>query len=95
MPAFANVEQQQQAQTAAKVEQVKLDVAEGKAEDPDVTGALDDMPDPVGDSKAARKSVRGRDKHDAHRAAGKADHHAGKREVERTPAQAAHDKGRA
>jgi Transglycosylase SLT domain len=88
MPAFANVEQQQEAQTAAKVEQVKLDVAEGKSDDPDITGALDDRPEPAADDKAARKSARGRDKRDAHRA--KADHHSGKREVERT----AHDKRR-
>ena len=33
MPAFANVEQEQQAQTAAKVEQAKLDVSEGKSDD--------------------------------------------------------------
>jgi transglycosylase-like protein with SLT domain len=85
MPAFANVEQQQEAQTAAKVEQVKLDVSEGKSDDPDITGSLDDMPEPAADAKAAHKSARARDKHDAHRAERKAEHHGGKREVERTP----------
>lgn len=84
MPAFANVEQQQQAQTAVKVEQVKLDVSEGKSDDPDITGSLD-MPEPAADTKAASKSARARDKHDAHRTERKADHHGGKREVERTP----------
>ncbi len=85
MPAFANVEQQQQAQTAAKVEQVKLDVSEGKSDDPDITGSLDDMSEPVADTKSAHKSARARDKHEAHRADRKADHHGAKREVERTP----------
>jgi len=85
MPAFANVEQEQQAQTAAKVEQVKLDVSEGKSDDPDITGSLDDAPEPAADTKAAHKSARARDKHDAHRAERKADRHGGKREVDRTP----------
>ncbi len=49
MPAFANVEQEQEAQTQAKIEQAKL-------EEPEITGAIDDMPALRGDRKAARKA---------------------------------------
>ena len=75
MPAFANVEQEQQSLTDAKIEQARLDQAEGKVEDSDITGAID-MPeaDPV-DSKPAHKSAHGRDKHGAHHTADKAGKH--------------------
>lgn len=79
MPAFANVEQEQEAQTEAKIEQAKL-------EETDVTGAIDDMPALPPDSKAVRdfddkhaaespsksagKSARG--KHEGRRSADKA-----------------------
>jgi hypothetical protein len=95
MPAFANVEQEQQAQTEAKIEQAKLDDPE------DVTGTVDDAT--AFDDKAAHKSdgksAHARDKHDAHRADHKPDHkadhgHGGKREVDRN-AHAAHEKRRA
>ena len=75
MPAFANVEQEQQALTEAKIEQARLDQAEGKIEDSDITGALDmPQPDPV-DSKPAHKSAHGHDKHGAHHTADKAGKH--------------------
>jgi len=76
MPAFANVEQEQKAQTEAKIEQAKL-------EEPDVTGAIDDMPTLPPDSKAVRafdskyaakpesrsggKAARGQGKHEGKR----------------------------
>jgi hypothetical protein len=99
MPAFANVEQEQRAQTEAKIEQAKL-------EDPeDVTGTVEDTP--AFDDKAAHKpdgkSTRVREKHDAHHADHKSDHkadhgadhgHGGKREVDRHT-HAAHEKRRA
>ncbi len=102
MPAFANVEQEQQAQTEAKIEQAKLDDSD------DVTGAIDDTPAPEVDGKPAHKSesksARARGKHDAHHADRKSDrqagkheagkHEAGKRELEHH-AHAAHEKGRA
>ncbi len=50
MPAFATVEQEQQAQTEAKIEQAKLDDSD------DVTGAIDDTPAPQVDRKPAHKS---------------------------------------
>ncbi len=49
MPAFANVEQEQEAQTQAKIEQAKL-------EEPEITGAIDNMPPLRSDRKAARKA---------------------------------------
>jgi Transglycosylase SLT domain len=81
MPAFANVEQEQAVQTEAKIEQAKL-------EEPDVTGAVDDMPALPPDTKAAHdfggksqgksegksagKSARTRGKHEGRRGADKA-----------------------
>jgi hypothetical protein len=92
MPAFANVEQEQRAQTEAKIEQAKL-------EDPeDVTGTIEDTP--AFDDKAAHKSdgksAHAHDKHHADRKPDhKADHgHGGKREVDRHT-HAAHEKRRA
>jgi hypothetical protein len=50
MPAFANVEQEQEVQTQAKIEQAKLAAA-------DVTGSIDDVePMPLVDSKPPRES---------------------------------------
>jgi len=94
MPAFANVEQEQQALTEAKIEQAKLDDAD------DVTGSIDDTPAPAPDSKSESKSARTHEKHDAHRADRKANHgkagkqETGKHEVEHRPHHA-HEKGRA
>jgi Transglycosylase SLT domain len=92
MPAFANVEQEQQALTEAKIEQAKLDDTE------DVTGTIDDAPAPAADRKTAHKSdskwARARRKHDAHRTDHKANHgHVGKREVEHR-SHAGHEKRR-
>jgi Transglycosylase SLT domain len=97
MPAFANVEQEQEAQTAAKIEQAKLAEA-------DVTGAIDDMPTLPPDSKATRafdikyeakpesrsegKTARGHGKHEPHRLADKtpAKREAAKQEAAKLPA---------
>jgi Transglycosylase SLT domain len=108
MPAFANVEQEQQAQTEAKIEQAKLD-------DSDVTGSIDDdMPAQAVDGKSQSveskpdgKPGRSHEKHQARheaphaRQAAKhpdakrqdAKHDGGKREVEHH--HAGHEKRRA
>ena len=82
MPAFANVEQEQQTQTEAKVEQAKLEEAD------DVTGAIADLPALPPALAGAHdilvqpetKSAHGRDKHGAHRTADKAAKPGGKHE---------------
>jgi hypothetical protein len=98
MPAFANVEQEQQAQTEAKIEQAKLD-------DADVTGAIDDTPVPAPDRESAHKAEskpsRSKETHEARHETIRADHarpsakhEGGKHEVEHHP-HAAHEKRRA
>jgi hypothetical protein len=87
MPAFASVEQEQQTETEAKIEQAKLEA-------PDITGAIDNVT-PVAlvdskppreskaDGKTGRKAARAHDKHAAHRLADKAvgGHATGKHEI--------------
>jgi hypothetical protein len=98
MPAFATVEQEQQTQTEAKIEQAKL-------EEPDTTGVIADLPalPPALASahdivmRPETKPAHGRDKHHAehkadHGQTGK--HEAGKREVAHG-SHAAHEKRRA
>jgi hypothetical protein len=76
MPAFASVEQEQEAQTEAKIEQAKL-------EEPEVTGAIDDMPALASDGKAARKASGKPDgRHDG-KAARIHDKHEGRRATEK------------
>jgi hypothetical protein len=75
MPAFATVEQEQQTQTEAKIEQAKL-------EEPDTTGAIADLPALPPALASAHdivmqpetKSAHGRDKHGAHGIAEKGKH---------------------
>ena len=85
MPAFANVEQEQEAQTEAKIEQAKL-------EESDVTGAIDNMPALVAsdskgmrkfESKSAAKAAHGRNNQQSRRLGDKAGaiHPAGKHEA--------------
>jgi hypothetical protein len=97
MPAFATVEQEQQAQTEAKIEQAKLD------ESDDVTGSIGDMSAPADDRKSVHKAeakkaeatsarAYGKREIDVRRADRKADHeHSGKHEAEHHP----HEKRRA
>jgi hypothetical protein len=98
MPAFANVEQEQQAQTEAKIEQAKLD-------DADITGSIEDTPAPAPGREAVHKAEskpsRSKEKHEARHEATRADHarpsakhEGGKHEVEHHP-RAAHEKRRA
>ena len=76
MPAFASVEQEQQTQTEAKIEQAKLEQAD------DVTGAIADLPAlPPAlagahdvEMKPETTPAHGRDKKGAHRAADKGKH---------------------
>jgi hypothetical protein len=98
MPAFANVEQAQQAETQAKIEQARLDNAD------DTTDTIGPLPPLATERESApmpgSKSAHARGKHGAHAADRKADnghsgkHEPGKHEVEHH-GHAGRDKSRA